>query len=323
MRDAMLYQMLYCALLYLYCVLDKKNIGFTLWFVIFAVTVLLISIIRDEAFIKILTEGADAYQYYTMDETNRNVIGMLVGIGAVFFFHFTMTKNRLFVIPTVVASFVGLTTGSRKALFAALVGILLYSFFHLQNQKEKKKKRTGIILLVLLILFVLIYLCYTNETLYNVIGYRIEGLLGTWFGGESMEASAVDRAEMMEKAMEMFWEKPIFGWGIEGFALNSSFGTYSHNNFTEVLANFGIVGFLVFYVYKAVILYHQYRLLRSSENQEELSLNIFLTVWLILLLMLDYGAVSMNSFTNNMAFAVAAAWQFQCKKKMNTRGARL
>ena len=29
-------------------------------------------------------------------------------------------------------------------------------------------------------------------------------------GGESMEASAVDRAEMMERAMELFWEKPIF-----------------------------------------------------------------------------------------------------------------
>ena len=66
-------------------------------------------------------------------------LSIFSSLSSIRLFHFSMTKNRLFVIPTVVSAFVGLTTGSRKSIFAALVGVLLYSFFHLRNQKEKKK----------------------------------------------------------------------------------------------------------------------------------------------------------------------------------------
>lgn len=323
MRNAMLYQLLYCFLIYLYCSLEKKNINRVFLFMTVSIAVMAFTLVTDENFIRILEEGAEEYEYFTKDETNRNVIGMIVGTGAFFFFHLTMTKKKLFVIPTILLVFIGLLTGSRKAVFAALVGILVYSYLHLRSQKGKHKKGVGIILIVFLILVILMYLCYANETLYNIIGQRIEGFFGTWFGGESTEASARIRSEMTDRAMDLFWEKPVFGWGIEGFALNTEYGVYSHNNYTEVLANFGIVGFLIFYVYKFVILIQQFRLIKFSESQEERSLNIFLAVWLLLTLLLDFGAVSINSVTANMAFAVAAAQQLHCRSLLRMRSITL
>jgi len=323
MRNAILYQLLYCFLIYLYCSLEKKNINRVFLFMTVSIAVMAFTLVTDENFLRILEEGAEEYEFFTKDDTNRNVIGMIVGTGAFFFFHLTVTKKRLFVIPTILLVFIGLLTGSRKAIFAALVGILVYSYLHLRSQKGKHKKGVGIILIVFLILVILMYLCYANETLYNIMGQRIEGFFGTWFGGESTEASARIRSEMTDRAMDLFWEKPVFGWGIEGFSLNTDYGTYSHNNYTEVLANFGIVGFLIFYVYKFVILIQQFRLIKFSENQEERSLNIFLAVWLLLTLLLDFGAVSINSVTANMAFAVAAAQLLHYGKIMKMRSVAL
>lgn len=60
------------------------------------------------------------------------------------------------------------------------------------------------------------------------------------------EVSLLTREEMYLAGLKMWVQSPIWGQGFEAFRL-TEFGTYSHSNYIELLANHGIIGFVVFY----------------------------------------------------------------------------
>ena len=151
--------------------------------------------------------------------------------------------------------------------------------------------------------------------MYNIIGSRIEGLFGDFAGTGKIEASAGIRFDMIDYAIEMFKEKPVFGWGIEGFANNSVYGVYSHNNFTETLVNFGIVGFVLLYFYKVMILYRQIKMIKEAGNSQENLIYILVFVLMSVVFVLDYGQISMNSFVLNLPFVMGAAQQYLHRKE--------
>ena len=86
--------------------------------------------------------------------------------------------------------------------------------------------------------------------LYNLVGNRIESMVNS-FLNNSDDGSIIERKLMINLALEYFGDRPIFGHGIYSFAHDFAycFGreVYSHNNFTEILYCYGIVGFVLFY----------------------------------------------------------------------------
>ena len=70
----------------------------------------------------------------------------------------------------------------------------------------------------------------------------IQRIEGTFEGRETTK-----RSGLMEDALVVWWQKPVFGHGIDQFRIAGSYTTYSHNNYTEVLANFGVVGLVLYY----------------------------------------------------------------------------
>lgn len=62
------------------------------------------------------------------------------------------------------------------------------------------------------------------------------------------EQSFETRAEMILRGVELFAESPIWGHGNEGFRVLSGFFTYSHNNYIELLVNYGMLGSFLFYI---------------------------------------------------------------------------
>jgi O-antigen ligase len=65
--------------------------------------------------------------------------------------------------------------------------------------------------------------------------------------GSREEASAENRRDMVVKALEIWVDNPILGIGAGQFTIKGGFGTYSHNNYVELLANLGVIGLLLFY----------------------------------------------------------------------------
>lgn len=64
---------------------------------------------------------------------------------------------------------------------------------------------------------------------------------------EGRDTSAATRLDMIGEGWRLWLEAPILGHGIDQFRVLSQFATYSHNNYIEMLATLGIVGFILYY----------------------------------------------------------------------------
>jgi len=71
----------------------------------------------------------------------------------------------------------------------------------------------------------------------------VDALSGT--GGDG---SANVRMSMITEGWKIFKDRILFGYGATNYSVVSRFGTYAHNNFIEVLVDFGLVGFVLYYL---------------------------------------------------------------------------
>lgn len=113
----------------------------------------------------------------------------------------------------------------------------------------------------------------------------IQRIEGTFQGKETNK-----RSGLMEDALAVWWQKPVFGHGIDQYRYSGSYTTYSHNNYTELLANFGVVGLIVYYsIFLTLLLRAVVGITRGSQ-----------TAWVILailvsVLLMDLARVSYSS----------------------------
>jgi len=234
---------------------------------------------------------------------NPNVIGiqMIIAIMSVFYF-FNKSKRKLLLPLIILFLTVLLFSGSRKAILALMFGIFVYLLY---INIDKAKKFIFYSLFATLILLGVYYLIFNLEMFYNVIGYRLEILFGV-FTGESDNI----RIYMIKEGIDLFTTKPIIGNGINAFARLSSFGTYSHNNYIEMLANFGIIGFIVYYSMYAYILFN---LIFGRFDLKKVGM--FLSI-ISIILFLEIGLVSYREIYILLPLASAYSYII-INKKMN------
>lgn len=94
------------------------------------------------------------------------------------------------------------------------------------------------------------YALMNIPALYDAIGARLSRAVSFLSGSGVGDASTQTRARLIERAQTGFSERPVFGWGLDNFryAVNHAGSSYyAHNNFWEILADCGVVGFSVFY----------------------------------------------------------------------------
>lgn len=124
----------------------------------------------------------------------------------------------------------------------------------------------------------------------------VRRLEGTLEGRETQK-----RSDLMEDALVVWREEPVFGHGIDQYRYSGAFTAYSHNNYTEILANFGVVGFGLFYVIYAVLIARSLAgILRGSE-----------AAWVIMaiivsVLLMDLARVSYTSRTTWLFIVIMA-----------------
>jgi len=134
-----------------------------------------------------------------------------------------------------------ITTGTRKLVFVWFSYIVLL----LRDVSPMFRRPSLGSALVLLLAPVAVWASLTfGPTLLSPLEEvtMIQRIEGTFQGKETNK-----RSGLMEDALVVWWQKPVFGHGIDQFRYVGSYTTYSHNNYTEVLANFGVVGLLLYY----------------------------------------------------------------------------
>lgn len=133
------------------------------------------------------------------------------------------------------------TTGTRKLVFVWFSYIVLL----LRDVSPLFRRPSVGTALVLFLLPVAVWASLTfGSTLLSPLEEvtLVQRLEGTFEGKETKK-----RSGLMEDALLVWQEKPVFGHGIDQYRYSGSYTTYSHNNYTEILANFGVVGIVLFY----------------------------------------------------------------------------
>lgn len=174
---------------------------------------------------------------------NVNYLGGALGSG-VFFISIYLCYYKKHFIPLILFSlflvFLILRTGSRMPFIIAAISII-FSLFFLLWKKHK------IILIILFGCLVAAFILIMTLPQFQSFSKRFLAIFEIALTGRSSEASANQRLSMQIVAIQFWLKKFFFGYGSSGFAKISSFGTYSHSTLSEILCDYGIFGFSLFY----------------------------------------------------------------------------
>ena len=175
-----------------------------------------------------------------------------------------------------------------KVIFICIYIIQLYALI-----LTGTKKSLLIAFLFCFAAFIFIFLLFWSlifniQVLYDLIGYRFEGMLLAFTTGQGDE-STMERMNMINDAMEFWRSHPVFGIGLNLFSEKGIYGAYSHNNYVELLATTGIAGFIAYYSYHLSFFMDIRKQLRYEKHDGIFSLLIIASMMLY-----DVGAVSYN-----------------------------
>lgn len=235
---------------------------------------------------------------------NVNTIGFRMSLGALLSYHFIKqnkknnkkSKRNMIFDSLFLVIFASLTllSGSKKALIFILISIFIYEFIDSKGIRKISKP-----LLLLFIGGFVLYATLNITPLYNVIGSRVERLFLTITGNNTIsntDKSLIERRFYMNYAVNLFKEKPLIGYGGNTFrsymrTISYSHVAYSHNNYTELLCTLGILGLVIYYSYWIKTLISLFKIVKNKIFEEKSIANLFFTT-IVLILILDYGAVS-------------------------------
>lgn len=235
--------------------------------------------------------GHSGYRLGVSSGINPNSITWLFGLMALFTSYFAITEKKIrywgiYIIQIIIIFF----TGSKNGLILATLPLLIYGI--------KAMRKFDIKVLILLIMLAVLFFIaiHKSPVLYTLIGRRIDSMIYTLgFTNSSMlkkvgtdTASTEIRIGMIKKASEMYWFRPILGYGIGWFAQKSGFHAYCHNNYLELLVSSGIVGFCIYYIF---ILWQFVKILKMNKsNFKNLAIILGLTI-----IILDLSTVNFYS----------------------------
>ncbi len=130
---------------------------------------------------------------------------------------------------------------SRTAIIAAAIGIFGTVLFSGALQKKFLSSLFAACVVALLIVIII-----PQIGIFNGVMGRLNEM-----AGEEVDASAAYRLELFNLGMDLFKKNPILGIGMGNAHLYTvdAFGDnyYLHNNYAEMLASGGILGFLIYY----------------------------------------------------------------------------
>lgn len=197
-----------------------------------------------------------------------------------------------------------ITTGTRKLVFIwfSYLILLLREFSPLFRRPS-----VGTALALLLAPLAI----WASATYGSVLLSPLEGLTvierieGTFEGRETNK-----RSDLMQDALRVWWEKPIFGHGVDQYRYVGNNTTYSHNNFTELLADFGVVGLVLYYAIFMLLLMRTVRGIAGGSDRAWVVLAI-----LIAIILMDLARVSYSSRLTWVLLAVLGLYSFEFGKR--------
>lgn len=176
---------------------------------------------------------------------NSLAVGMVALVGIVVFY-----RKRLLLLLMIPLGVCLLAAGSRMATLSFLAGMLVIIYLMMRSRNVSQ---AALRMLAVLFVIAAVWLVIRNIPATRELILRFENSFAIITGGETVykENSTQTRLDYIELGWKAFLESPLWGNGIgcAGYALQEEYGyvTYLHNNYVEILASGGIIGFVLYY----------------------------------------------------------------------------
>lgn len=184
-----------------------------------------------------------------------------------------------------------LLSGARKSVIACIIYIII--LFLCKKDKQGRKHLIRNIILIGIVLSYLWKLMMNNPYLYEIVGNRMKTLVNQSLGYEVMArgSSSYLREKYRNTAIFGWLKSPIWGHGYDSFhfynAVVNGHNVYSHNNFTELLYNLGIVGFIFYY-------FEYFKITILGLGSQSSSVKAITIAGVMGILLTEYGQVDYN-----------------------------
>lgn len=221
---------------------------------------------------------------------NSNVLGACSAYSLLLTAHYIFKRERHFWYVFSIVPIAGLVvSGSRKAIIIIVIGVMVY--FSLIQLGAKRGAAIVNVIASVIALGVLIYLL-SKLSVFSGVNDRIVQMINGLVGHGGTDSSTITRMRLKQVGFELVSKNWLKGVGIDnpglfgGAAFQREY-YYLHDNFLELLAGVGVIGFVLYYMPYIIVLirYIKYRNFKDREYNICVTL---LIVWLIM----DYGIVT-------------------------------
>lgn len=224
------------------------------------------------------------------DLINSNTLGMAVAMSIVINLYYILyEKVSMYSILAIPSILIIATSGSRKSLVLLVLGCFLILVLKNSDNKNFIKKFLKLVFVILLIGVVVFFA--SKLSAFNEINHRMQGLIAVITGVGEVDHSSWLRQQYIEMGLNAFKESPILGIGLDNARLMTravyGFDHYLHNNYVELLADTGLLGFCTYYAMYLYCIYNSLKLFKLHDRE----LYVCITI-LSLLIIMDYGMVS-------------------------------
>lgn len=208
----------------------------------------------------------------------------------------------------VIFTFFSLASGSKKEFFIIAIALLTFLIY-------KSKRLDNLIIYSLLgVLFLIVFyiILVNNDFLYDLIGSRLNVFINYLLGGEG-DDSSVHRVQFIIDGINTFLKHPFIGVGLDSFKYFNSFGlVWAENNFIELLADLGVIGFFIYYF---PYLYALFQLIKKHKYYKRDY--CFLICLSIVLLFFDLTMVSYRDIVLQFFWTYLFAICFKAQRVLN------
>lgn len=223
---------------------------------------------------------------------NANTMGLQAAYSLLIHLYLIMyQKSKIWYYPFSALCIVAVAvSSSRKVLVALILGVLL--LFVLKNYNRRNVINSALKIIFGVVAIMIIAVLLLQLPMFSVMNERLQGLINGLRGSGSVDGSTSIRFTLVEIGKEIFCDNPIVGIGIDNAKIIAEriLGRkdfYLHNNYWEILADGGIVGFIVYYWMHIYIAWNIWKY-RDFDDPWF----VFCFSFFIISLMLDYGMVS-------------------------------
>ena len=236
-----------------------------------------------------------------------NIPAMIMSFSVVYLFYYVFIKHlndkrKIAIFLISLFTLITLLMGTKKGLLIITIGVVFLWITHTKNP-VKLLTRTVISIAICVIVYSAIM---RIPVLYGSIGYRIDGMIKGFQSGQG-DASTNARIKFISDALRVFNENKLLGVGQDGYRYENIYEpVYSHNNYVEILANLGILGFITYYSIFVVTLVKAFKKWRN---------NLLPITTIIIMLIID---VSMVSYSCEMSYVLFALCLSFVQLKENT-----